>query len=119
VVSRPILDLLRLSAHAEEGLVTLNAEEYRAIAECLGVEPAALATAPDEPQVPPGKGWIDSDRLTPLLSSAFEAFGLNESQAINLALALISASDTPEEEAEQASGLVRAFARSLVKLFPR
>ena len=75
---------------AEDGSAWLGEDEYRRVADVLGVQPGAIApTAKREPAPPSG---IDSDRLALLMSAAFENLGLKESQATNLALALLAAS---------------------------
>jgi transcriptional regulator with XRE-family HTH domain len=104
---------------AEDGSAWLGEDEYRRVADVLGVQPGAIApTAKREPAPPSG---IDSDRLALLMSAAFENLGLKESQATNLALALLAASESPSDhqEPDQARGLARARAQSLTRLFSR
>ena len=55
---------------AEDGSAWLGEDEYRRVADVLGVQPGAIApTAKREPAPPSG---IDSDRLALLMSAAFE-----------------------------------------------
>jgi len=103
---------------AEDASAWLGADEYQRLAEVLRVEPEAI-TLSAKP-APPAAG-IDSDHLAALMSAAFEEFGLNEGQAMNLALALLAASESPPspQAPDQAKGLARAVARSLKRLFSR
>jgi hypothetical protein len=103
---------------AEDGQAALKPDEYPRIADALHVQPGAIAqTAKREP----GPSGIDLDRLASLMSSAFEELGLKESQATNLARALLAASETPlgAQDPEQAKSLLRVLAQSLVRLFSR
>ena len=103
---------------AEDGQAALKPDEYQRVADALHVPPGVIVPTAKREPAPSG---TDPDRLAPLMSAAFEELGLKESQATNLALALLAASERPlnPEEPEQAKGLSRVLARSLVRLFSR
>ena len=110
------VDIDRLE-RAEYG-AALKPDEYQRIADALHVQPGAIVPTAKQEPTPSG---TDPDRLASLMSAAFEELGLKESQATNLALALIAASETPlsPQEPEQAKGLLRVLAQSLARLFSR
>jgi transcriptional regulator with XRE-family HTH domain len=103
---------------AEDGPAALKPDEYQRIADALRVQPEAIVPTAKQERAPSG---ADPDRLASLMSAAFEELGLKESQATNLALALLAASETPlgPQEPEQAKGLLRVLAQSLARLFSR
>jgi hypothetical protein len=101
---------------------TLMADELLAISELTGFAPPGLAT-PAKPDVPHRDGF-DPEVLAELLAAAFQAaktVELDGRRAKNLALALLEAARTPQdqEEAQEVQDVNTRLAVALTRVFAR